>query len=190
MKKFIITIIAIALLATVPMVSARKGAGRHEQGGPGMGRDDEHPLLMAPWEKILEMSDEMKLDKDQLKLIYDVRDKLHESNQTIRKEIDKLRIDMHAVMQSTNAGDVDNALKISGQIHENHGKIRSNMIRAIFELKKILTPEQQEQIREIRENSREMRRDRMDRRENRRQGRMNRSDCRFQDSQEPEPPAE
>lgn len=155
-----------------------------------MSPDDEHPLLMAPWEKILEMSDELKMDKDQLKLVYEVRDKLQESNRAIHKEIDKLRIDMHAVMQSTNAGDVDNALKVSGQIHDNHGKIRANMIRAIFELKKILTPEQQEQIHEIRENFREMRRDRMDRRESRRQGRKNRSDCRFQDTQEPEPPTE
>lgn len=187
MKKYMILMVAIALLATVPMVSARKGAGRHGQGGPGMGPDDEHPLLMAPWEKILEMSDELKLDKDQLKLVYDVRDKLHESNRTIRKEIDKLRIDMHAVMQSTSAGDVDNALKVSGQIHENQGKIRSNTIRAIFELKKILTPEQQQQIRE---NFRDMRRDGMDRRENRRQGRRNRSDCRFEDAREPEPQAD
>ena len=122
-------------------------------------QDIGHPMLMAPWEQIMEMSEELNLDKEQLKALYDAREKLQEANRPIRTEIDKLRIDMQDIMKGTDAGQLDQALKISGQIHDQQGKIRTNTIKAVFELRKILNAEQQTKIREL---FREHREDRME----------------------------
>lgn len=188
MKKISMILMAVAIVTAVPMAIAQRHGGQGHMGMKGDGPDGGHPFLMAPWERIMEMSEEFNLSKDQLKAIYDVRDNIQEANRLIHKDIEKVRIDLFEIMKGTDAGQLDKALKLSDQIHNFQGKIRTNTLRAVFELKKILSAEQQEQIREF---FREHREDRKEARMERK-GRMKGSgrNCHERNFQEQEPDSE
>ena len=103
------------------------------------------------------MAEDFNITETQLNAIYQIREKMQETNRLIHNDVQKLQIDMHELMIQTNPDQLDKALKTSDQIHNLMGKIRTNTIKAVFELKGVLSPEQQKQIREnFREHRKEM----------------------------------
>jgi Spy/CpxP family protein refolding chaperone len=161
MKKLTMVMLIVAFMATsVSMVSAqRRGGmrGHDEMGHPGGKHPGGGPLLMAPWEHVLDLAEDIQLNDDQLKAIKKARTTLHELNETVIKELETIREQFHELMLQTDASQLDKALKMSDQMNKLKGQIHLNTVKAAFDIKKVLSPDQQEQIREM---LREIRKDR------------------------------
>jgi Spy/CpxP family protein refolding chaperone len=158
MKKSLILFMAIACIAGTFSVASARRAGRGpmhytpaDRPEPGM-----HPILIAPWERIMELADDVNLDDEQLEAIEKARDVLRDLNDTLVDDLDDLRTSLHDIMVQIENADLNSALDVSRKMNDLRGKLHENRIKAAFELKKILTPEQQEQLQEMfREHRRE-----------------------------------
>ena len=151
MKKSLLIALVITV-GTFSLVSARyHGRGpMHRANLDGEGFDScMQPLMMMPWEKIETLADEIKLDKAQLDAIEKARITLQDQNDLFFKEIDELKTKLHQNMIQIDDSDLETALELSNKMSDLRNQYHQNRIKSVYELKKILTPEQHEQLREI-----------------------------------------
>ncbi|MGB3975361.1 MAG: Spy/CpxP family protein refolding chaperone [bacterium] len=147
----------IALLIAVGSLSMAS-AGNHGCGSMRGANSDGaescmQPLMMMPWEKVIKLADEIKLDKTQLDAIEKARNSLEEQNDALFEEMADLRSKLHETMTQLENADLETALDLSNKLSELRNQQRQNRIKSIFELKTILTPDQHERLRELlREN--------------------------------------
>lgn len=158
MKKTLILIMAITCFAgTLTIVSARNtGKGPMHHTPPDRPEPGVHPILTAPWEHVLELAEDINLNEEQLEAIENARNVMRDLNDTLIGDLDELREMLHDIMIQIENTDLSAALDVSRKMNELRGRLHENRIKAAFELKQILSPEQQEQLREL---AREHRRD-------------------------------
>lgn len=150
MKKSIVLFMVITLVS-VSLVSAQRH-GQFDRKMPGNTQRG-NPLLNVPWDRVLEIAEDADLDTNQLQAIENARNILKDTNTKTMAELKELRRQLHDVMIQTDPEYLQSALEISENMAELRAILHQNKIRAEFELKSILTPEQQSQIREtIREH--------------------------------------
>jgi Spy/CpxP family protein refolding chaperone len=162
MKKTVILVMMITLVS-VSVGSAQ----RHRQFDKDMPGNlhKGNPLLSVPWDHVIEIAENAGLDSDQLQAIENARNILRDSNKDILIDLKDLRVQLHDIMIQTDPAYLKNALNISEQMSELRASLHQNKIRAEFEIKDILTPEQQAQIREtVWEHKRERARHRHEKR--------------------------
>lgn len=157
MKKSLLIALLMAV-GSLSMVSARyHGCGSMRGANPdGVESCCMQPLMMMPWEKVIKLADEIKLDKTQLDAIEKARNTLEEQNDALFEEMADLRTKLHETMTQLENADLETALDLSNKLNELRNQQHQNRIKSIFELKTILTPDQHEQLRELlRENRHE-----------------------------------
>jgi len=125
------------------------GPGMGHDMGPGRGGHGGHPLLNAPWGKIVEVAGEAGITDDQLDALQKVRKDMRESSGQLKLDMKNMRMELHELMVTSEAADQKAALTLAQKINEIQGKLMQNNIKAVFQIKTILKPEQLTQLKKI-----------------------------------------
>jgi len=141
------------------------GRGRSAGSGFGPGMMTGNPLLTAPWVRIVEATGETDITEDQLSALSELRKKYRETTGSLRTSIHNRRAELRELMVNAEFSERAKAMELVDEISNLQGQALKNNISASFEIKKLFSEEQLQQLRQISESRRE------DMRENRRSGR-------------------
>ena len=167
-------ILTVMSLSLYP-VQARYG---NFKGTRGQGMMKGNPILHMQWERFQELGTEIGLSETQMDQIYDLRQSFRSDTTPLKAQNQELHAQLRDLIQRADQDSKADAHKLAKSITDVQYQLMIKGIDANFEIQKILTPEQHDQLRaKMKENMKERRRDRQDRRQKkgygRRQGQRN-----------------
>lgn len=171
MKRTMVMILMITLIAGLSAVAYAgpgnrgMGGGQGRGHGHGAGHMGGHPLLTVPWDRIVDIADEVGLTDDQLDALSTLRKDFREVNGALQNDLRNNRAELRELMVTAETDDRTRALELVDNINKIQGQVFKNSVTASFEIRKIVSEEQMQTLRTIAEERRDERREkRMDRR--------------------------
>jgi len=157
MKKVMMAALLVTLMvcmgAPVYAGHGQRGMGKDRGHGRGMGGHagemGGHPLLTAPWERIVDLAEDVGITQEQLDSLSALRKRHREACGDLINDLHNYRSELREIMVTAESSEREKALELAEKINRAEGQVLKNNINAVFEIRSIFSTEQLDKLKEI-----------------------------------------